>query len=209
LAAQVRYRHSVTTLPSEHDSLIRKALGTGFLDLQMARLWVDEEPGVAVTVRCAVIEAGLRVEIEGKGVGVVDALFAGLLSRYAGEYQSLRTIQLAGFAVSAALDTKQAKSGVDAMGTVTLDVMNSYGRRFTFTDSSRSLTASIARVVVASVQFFINAERAFITLTKAQKDAVARGRDDLATRYTAELAEVVECTSYADVIERLRGGSSS
>jgi len=54
------------------------------------------------------------------------------------------------------------------------------------------------------VEYFVNAERAFVTLSHARKDALARGRADLVARYTAELAEVVRSTSYAEIIDTLR-----
>ena len=174
-------------------------LGANFLEIALARLWVDEDPDGQTEVKAKVNERGQTVEVEGKGVGVVDAFFHALLARYAIEYQSLKTLRLAGFSVSADIDGKDAST--DAVGTVTIDVTNSDGRRFTFSDSSQSVTASIGRAVVAVVQHFVNAERAFITLFNARKDALERGRADLVARYTAELSEVVESTSYADVIE--------
>src|SRR6185436_14557278 len=58
---------------------------------------------------------------------------------------------------------------------VNLDVTNSEGRHFTFSDASRSVTSSAARVVLAMVQYFVNAERAFVTLHNARRDARARG----------------------------------
>jgi hypothetical protein len=178
-------------------------LGANYLELELERLWVDEdlkhEGAEATSVKARVSERGQSAEVEGKGVGVVDALFHALLARYAIEYQSLKTIRLAGFSVSAELDGKDAST--DAMGTVTIDVTNSDQRHFTFTDSSRSVTASIGCAALAVVQYFVNAERAFITLFNARKDALERGRADLVARYTAELSEVVESTSYAEVIE--------
>ena len=53
------------------------------------------------------IEGDQAVEVEGKGVGVVDALYNGLLDRYAREYQSLKTIQLTGFHVAADIETQE------------------------------------------------------------------------------------------------------
>jgi LeuA allosteric (dimerisation) domain len=194
------YSCGVTQEPQEHQELIRRVLGANFLALELVHLWVDEDPDGQAAVKAKVTERGQAVEVEGGGVGVVDAFFHALLARYAIEYQSLKTIRLAGFHVSANIDSKDA-SGADAVGTVTIDVTNSDGRHFTFADSSRSVTASIGRAVVAVVQYFVNAERAFITLWGARKDALERGRADLVARYTAELAEVVESTSYAEVIE--------
>jgi hypothetical protein len=192
----------VSTL--DHEPLIRRVLGTNYLQLGMVKLVVEEDPNDGSKVKAHITEGTEAVDVEGKGVGVVDAFYNGLLSRYAREYQSLKTIQLVGFKVDADIQTKKASAGVDAVGKVTLDVTNSEGRHFTFTDASRSVTTSTARSVLACVQYFINAERAFLTLYNARRDALTRGREDLVARYTAEMAEVVEATSYADVIANIR-----
>lgn len=191
----------VTTPP--HEQLIRRILGPNFLELKLSRLVIEELDG-STMVKVAALEGEQAVDVEGKGVGLVDALYAGLLDRYAREYQSLKTIQLTGFELAADIGTKKAQAGVDAVGRVMLDVTNSEGRHFTFTDSSRSVTTSTARAVLAMVQYFVNAERAFLTLHNARRDALSRGREDLVARYTAEMAEVVESTSYADVIASIR-----
>ena len=191
----------MTTPP--HEPLIRRVLGTNFLELKLERM-VIEETGSASTARVTFREGDQPHEVEGKGVGVVDAVHAALLDRYAREYQSLKTIQLSEFRVAADIETKKAQAGVDAVARVTLDVTNSEGRHFTFSDKSRSVTISISRAVLAVVQYFINAERAFVTLHNARRDALARGREDLVSRYTAEMAAVVESTSYAEVIANIR-----
>lgn len=188
----------------EHETLIKRILAANYLTLSLAKLVIDEDPTTGSTVKVTVTEGDQPVEVEGKGVGVVDALYGGLLGRYAREYESLKTIQLVGFHVAADIETKKALAGVDAVGKVTLDVTNSEGRHFTFTDASRSVTTSTARAVISCVQYFVNAERAFLTLFNARRDALARGREDLVARYTAEMAEVVESTSYAEVIAKAR-----
>ena len=192
----------MTTL--DHEPLIRRVLGANYLQLSLAKLSIEEDPGTGASVKVVVNEGDQPTNVEGKGVGVVDALWAALLDRYAREYQSLKTIALVGFQVGADMDTKKAQAGVDAVGRVTLDVTNSDGRHFTFSDQSRSVTTSTARAVIACVQYFVNAERAFLTLYNARRDAIARGREDLVARYTAEMAEVVEATSYAEVIANIR-----
>lgn len=191
----------MTTPP--HEQLIRRILGTNFLELKLRRLQITEHD-MTSEVKISVSEGDQSFDVEGKGIGVVDALYEGLLSRYAREYQSLKTIQLTGFKVAADIETKKAQAGVDAVGRVTIDVTNSEGKHFTFSDASRSVTISITRATLAMVQYFVNAERAFLTLHNARRDALARGREDLVSRYTAEMAEVVESTSYAEVIENIR-----
>lgn len=188
----------------DHEPLIRRVLGTNYLQLAINKLVVEEDPTDGSKVKALITEGAETVEVEGKGVGVVDALYNALLSRYAREYGSLKTIQLVGFQVAGDMQSKKVQAGVDAVGRVTLDFTNSEGRHFTFTDASRSVTTSTAKAVLLCVQYFVNAERAFLTLHNARRDALARGREDLVARYTAEMAEVVESTSYAEVIANIR-----
>ncbi len=188
----------------EQEPLIRRVLGDNFLELRLQRLIVDEQQSAGTTVKLVVAERDTTVDVEGKGVGAVDAMYAGLLARYGREYQSLKTLRLTGFHVSADLETRKAAAGVDAVSKVTLDVNNSEGRQFAFTHASRSMIFSTGTAVLAMVQYFVNAERAFLTLHNARRDALARGREDLVARYTSEMAEVVESTSYAEVIANIR-----
>jgi LeuA-like protein with dimerisation domain len=187
---------------SEHEALIRRVLDANYLPLALLRLNIDEDAGSTATIKVKVKEGEVLIDVEGTGVGVVDALYNALLERYGREYQSLKTIQIVGFHLTADMESKKRHDGVDAVGKVTLDVTNSEGRHFAFTDASRSVTTSSARAVLACVEYFVNAERAFLTLYNARKDALERGREDLVSRYTAELAEVVEATSYAEVLRR-------
>lgn len=173
------------------------------MELKLQRLAI-EEYDYTTTARVTVLEGDKTHEVEGKGIGTVDAIYAALLDRYAREYQSLKSIVLTSFHVTADMETKKAQTGVDSVGRVTIDVSNSEGRRFTFTDASRSVTISIARAVLGVVKYFVNSERAFVMLSNARKDAHQRGREDLVSRYTAELAIIVEATSYAEVIENLK-----
>jgi len=189
---------------SDQTDLIKRVLGSNFLALDLVKLSIDEDAGTSTHVRAKVSEGQQTVEVEGTGVGVIDALYNGLLDRYGREYQSLKTIQIVKFALAADMNSKKVQAGVDAVGMVTLEVTNSEGRYFSFTDASRSVTTSSARAVIACVQYFLNSERAFLTLYNARRDAIERGREDLVSRYTAELAEVVKSTSYAEVIANIR-----
>ena len=195
----------MTRRPPTNLELIRRVLGSEYLNLQVVHLTLEEESETGASrVKIATVQNGTSLTVEGEGVGLVDALIAGLFRRYEIEYQSLRSIELVSFQVHARFDTKKRRAGGDAICEVTLDVKNSEGTVFTFSDSSRSVAMSSARAVIAAVEYFVNAERAFITLYRSRQDARARSRDDLVTRYTEELAEVVKSTSYAEVIENIK-----
>jgi hypothetical protein len=196
----------VTKRPHENVELIRRVLGNDYLELKMQRFVLEEDGETATSkarIECLDNSGTLQV-VEGEGCGMVDAIFTGLLGRYAVEYQSLESIELASFKVLARLDTKQDHSGVDALGLVTVEVRNSEEHLFSFSDESRSIAMSTARSLLAVVEYFVNSERAFITLFKSLKDAQQRNRSDLVTRYTRELAEVVKSTSYAEVLEKMK-----
>ncbi len=194
----------VTGRPDDNLELIRRILGASYLELRLTRLSTEEVPELAARVTVEVSENGAATTIDGEGVGPIDALWGALVGRYAREYQSLKSLELAGFTVSASIESKRRRAGLDALARVELAVHNSEGKRFTFHDESRSVTASAARAVIAIAEYFVNAERAFVTLFHARKDALARARADLVARYTAEIAEVVKSTSYAEVIDSLR-----
>jgi LeuA allosteric (dimerisation) domain len=198
------YIESVTKRPHENLELIQRVLGDSYDKLVLERLILDEaEAFCSVVVEATDTHAG-KYRVEGKGRGMVDAIFCAMLDRYAQEYQSLKSIELANFKVEARLDTKEQKSGVDAVASVLIEVRNSEGKLFSFSDESRSVATSSARAVLAVVEYFVNAERAFITLYKSRKDAQDRHRDDLIARYTHEMAEVVKSTSYAEIIENIK-----
>lgn len=195
----------MTKRPHANLELIRRVLGSEFLQLQLKQLSLDEtfDPDKS-TVTFTTLDDEKELVVEGSGCGLVDAIWNAMLDRYAAEYESLKTIELSAFSVDARLDTKSNKVGVDSVGEVKLQVKNSDGLVFEFSDASRSITASSARAVLAALEYFINAERAFITLHRSREDAKERQRIDLVSRYTAELAEVVKSTSYAEVIEKIK-----
>jgi len=80
--------------------LIRRVLGDAYLSLTLQELTVKESV-VQGTVATVTDQESTNDEpvfvTTGKGVGVVDAVFHALLERYAREFGSLHSIELAGF----------------------------------------------------------------------------------------------------------------
>jgi hypothetical protein len=197
----------VTSRPHANLELIQRVLGENFLQLGIEKMIVEENfdpAGRTKVILHTKDQHGNQVVVDGDGVGVVDAIWLGLRRRYAAEYPSLKSLEIANFIVTARLDTKKYRDGTDAVGQVTLEIRNSDGTLFPFTDESRSITRSAARAVLAGVEYFVNAERAFVTLYRSRQDARERQRDDLVTRYTQELTEVVKSTSYSEVVENIK-----
>lgn len=190
------------------EELVKRVLGESYLSLKVDRYALSEDVGRGA--KCQVV-ATLRhendhqrmVEIKGEGVGFIDALYHGLIDHFAREFQSLETISFAGFSVQGQMETSDG-AGADAEGLISLVVHNSEGREFIFEESGRSLVAAAIAVVVGAAEYFVNSERAFISVHNAMNDARERRRSDLVATYTSQLAELVNTTSYTRVIESIK-----
>lgn len=195
----------MTKRPLKNLELIKRVLGDDYLELQLRHLTVVEESDDMCSVTFETVDTNNAAQtVSGHGQGLVDAVLEALYQRYAREYSSLESIELSNFRIEGLMDTRQNKGGGDAKATVVIEVRNSEGALFSFSDESRSIVSSSARAALAMVEYFVNAERAFIMLYKSRKDAQERNRTDLVSRYTREMAEVVRSTSYAEVIENIK-----
>jgi hypothetical protein len=188
--------------------LIRRVLKDDYLQLVVQdyemRENVAEGGPCHVTVRLKANGGEHTDTIQGHGVGSIEALYHGLMEHYAREFESLQTLQFTGFSVKGRMDTARDRKGLDAVAQVSLTVQNSDGRTFEFEEAGRSLVAAGLAVVVDACEYFVNSERAFISVYRALVDARERGRADLVQTYTNQLAELVNTTSYTRVIERIR-----
>ena len=103
---------------------------------------------------------------------------------------------------------QQPKKGTDAECAVTLVVKNTDEREFRFEDRGAFISRGIPEGWVEAAQYFINSERAYISVYRAPCDARERSRPDLIERYTGLLAQLVTTTSYSEVIERIQNESA-
>ena len=188
-------------------TLVGEVLDGTELRLRVDAYTLEEnlELGVAkITCTTRDEKTGERQVISGEGVGIVDAFFSGLIVRYSSQFQSLTTIRFADFQIKANLESGKRAARADMAANVTLRVLNSDGREFNFAHSSPSLTLSSIMVVLQAVEFFINSERAFTEVYRAVQHARRENRHDSIARYTAQLATLVEATSYSEVIEQIK-----
>jgi hypothetical protein len=191
------------------DALMKEILRDSYLELTIEKHTLEEDIAAGQSqIRAIVIPSGERPDmprrtIEGKGVGMVDAFFRGLIDQLSPEYPSLKTIRFVGFSVKGILDKSGPKgvAGSDAVGEVRLMVENSEDNEFEFTSKSRSITAASLQATLEAVEYFVNSERAFLMTHHALKDAETRGRHDLVQMFGRRLAELVQNTSYSDAIE--------
>lgn len=189
------------------DALVRRILGPAYLALDIVHYQVSEyvgpEGGCQVVVTLAdTARPDRREAITGRGVGVIDAIFHGLMSHYSRAFDSLGTVSFTGFEVRGCMGTRREPLGLDAEAEVIVKVVNAHRRPAEFSARGRSTLAAALAAVVRVVEHFVNAERAFVLIHRALVDARRRRRPDLVEQFTAELATLVDNTSYESVAPR-------
>jgi hypothetical protein len=188
------------------DRLARDVLGNSYIYFEFDHVELKEEVSQGrVSFNCELIRCGSgeRNAIRGQGVGMIDALFDGVILGFADEYPSLKTIAVSNFTIGSGFESAQGRKS-DATAEAKLDVENSEGTIFHFHRASPSITRSSIRTVLDALTFFINSERAYVQLHLALKDAKERRRSDLVVRYRTQMSTLVRATSYSEVIERLQ-----
>jgi len=186
---------------------MREVLSEEFRTFEVKRYSIEEDFGDGhCTIRCEAVEnPGERAfEVNGKGVGMLDAFFSALRQRYQGEFPSLGTIRFSSFSVRGLMGDAHAEQATDAQAEATVGVSNSSGREFHFSALSPSVSHSSIEAVLAAVEYFVNSEQAYVRIYKALQHHRTSGRPEMVARYTELLAEMVRNTSYSSAVERLQ-----
>lgn len=183
------------------DRLSREILRESYRSFTVEEMELSENDVVKLRVKLKRLPEGDLQEVEGKGVGLIDAFFDGVMKAWSDEYPSLKTIVVADFKLGSGFDGAKGRRS-DALAVATLRMRNGHENLFTFECKTPSVTRSSVRVALDALTFFINAERAWVQLQLAIKDATERRRSDLVQRYRQQMGTLVYATSY----ETLREG---
>jgi hypothetical protein len=213
LSAMTRYSETLSPDPrvSEVAEIVNEVLGASQVCLTLMHLALDEDIPtqqaiVKATIEIAREEGTREVEIEGRGVGLLDAFFEGLVAFFSKEYASLKSISVSDYQVN--LGTEDSSLGgrnSDADATAIIRVCNSDEQEYVFAHKTPSVTYSSALAAINVANFFINSEMAYVRMHMAIKDAKERRRSDLVEKYRGKMAVLVHATSYSEVVTRLDG----
>ena len=187
--------------------IMKEILGDKYLELEVVGYDLHEDFGRSETkIACKIRDTHSNelTVIEGRGVGIIDAFFHGLLDRLSQDYPSLQTIAVDKFTVTGKIASAVDSSHADAVCEVVLGIRNDKGIHFEFESESRSVTRAGINVTMLAAEYFVNSERAFIEAYRSQKSAREQNRQDLASRYTEIMSQLVRNTSYSEVIEQIR-----
>ena len=193
-------------------NLAKEILGDGHLVIEVVSLKLTEsfeEPLAKIDAKLVEISDNKpkKLQIQGQGVGLLDACFDAMLKGYEHNYCSLSSISIEDFTLNAHLDANNERNS-DAKVTALLRVKNSEAHEYCFQCTTTSISHSSVSAVQEAFAFFINAELAYVRLYKAWADAKERGRHDLIDRYRNQMALLVHATSYEKLVARLKNEQS-
>lgn len=192
------------------DVIAREVLGSNYMRLQVKSLELQEDfaamsSRLRAKVDCIISDNTRELNLEGQGVGLVDAAFEGMMKAFAPEHISLTAISIDDFSISIRFRGTEGRKS-DAYAIALLRMRNSENHEYAFTYRTPSISQSSLAVVTEAVAFFVNSERAYTQLHLALSDARTRNRFDLAERYQQQMAILVTATSYKQVVEKMNKG---
>ncbi len=170
------------------------------------RLEEDFETGTA-EITCTLLNKTTNNDlrtVQGRGAGLVDALFLALRNDLAKSFPSLESIRFHDFSIRALMGSRTDKTGSDAEAQVTLTVLSSEDVEFAFTATSRSIARASVDATLQAVGYFVNSEKAFIEIYNILQHYRKENRSDLVTKYQLLLGQMVQNTSYTEVIQQIR-----
>ena len=183
---------------------IKDILKRDYINLKLVELLIKENTAEDKTeVNCKFMFNKKKLTIKGKGKGPVDALFGALVDKFSAEYCSLKNLHFARFSVEADIEKYLRYSRTDAVVEATLEIDNNC-EALLFREKSNSVSFVSAKVILAAIEHFINAEKCVTMLYSNIQNAKKRNRGDMTNIYTQQLAEIVKNISYENVIQKLK-----
>ena len=189
--------------------IIQGILKRDYISLKLIELLIKENVAEDKTeINCKFLFGKRKLTIKGTGKGPVDALFGALIDNFSDEYCSLKNLYFARFSVEADVEKHLKHSRTDAMVEATLEIDNDCDALL-FREKSNSVSFASAKVVLAAIEHFINAEKCVTMLYNNIQNAKKRNRGDMTGIYTRQLAEIVKNVSYENVIQKLKEKNES
>ncbi|RAL22148.1 hypothetical protein DL240_09845 [Lujinxingia litoralis] len=187
-------------------SLMREILQEDYLTLAIKAYSLEERLDQdECQIRFQLEEPGGKLaQVEGRGVGTIDALFRGLRQHLAHDYPSLSSIAFSQFAIQGLFNSEDGQESSRAWAEATVGIVNSQGREFVFQTRQPSVSRAGIEATVKAAEYFVNSERTYVRLHEILEHYRKEGRTDLVEKYTDLMTQVVQNTSYSEVVERIR-----
>lgn len=188
-------------------SLMKEILQDDYVNLRVDSYVLRENLAEeASEISCKIVDEGHEpMTVEGHGVGIIDALFNGLKTRLADDYPSLESIRFSEFSIQGLISSDDGPEvATEAEAVATVGIRNSEGKEFIFESRAPSVSRAGLQATAQAAEYFINSERTYVRLHEILQHYKEQGRTDLVEKYTDLMTQVVQNTSYSEVVEQIR-----
>ncbi|MFB6351464.1 MAG: alpha-isopropylmalate synthase regulatory domain-containing protein [Bradymonadaceae bacterium] len=188
-------------------SKMKEVLQDDYLHLEVDKYTLTENLAEETcTIQCSLRRVdGTNFTVEGEGVGAIDAFFAALRDRLADDYPSLKSIRFSEFKIEGLLSSEAGpRQTTKAEAEATVGILNSEDKQFVFKSKAPSVSRSGIEATLKAAEYFVNSERTYVKLHEILEHYRSEGRTDLVDKYTDLMSEVVENTSYSEVVEDIK-----
>lgn len=186
---------------------MREILQEDYLELEVSEYRLSEDlSSEACQIHCTLEDAeGSTYEVEGRGVGAIDAFFAALRDHFADDYPSLKSIRFSEFKIEGLISSEVGPDQTTkAEAEATVGILNSEDREFIFKSKAPSVSRSGLEATLKAAEYFVNSERTYVRLHELLEHYRSEGRTEQVEKYTNLMSEVVENTSYSEVVEEVK-----
>lgn len=190
---------------------MKEVLQEDYLELEVSSYQLTEDLSEETSrIECTLTGAeGSNFEVEGSGVGAIDAFFAALRDHFADDYPSLKTIRFSKFKIEGLMSSDVGPDETTkAEAEATVGILNSEDRELIFKSTAPSVSRAGLEATLQGAEYFVNSERTYVRLHEILEHYRSEGRTDLVEKYTDLMSEVVENTSYSEVAEEIKGDVS-
>lgn len=187
-------------------SLMKEILQEDYVELDVDSYTLEEKFDEGkCRIICRMSDDGEgEVEVTGEGVGTIDALFTALRSHLAADYPSLKSIRFSQFSIRGLMSSENDEASTKAEAEATVGIVNSEEREFVFQSKFPSVSRAGIEATVDATEYFVNSERTYVRLHEILEHYRSEGRTDLVEKYTDMMSQVVQNTSYSEVVEQIR-----
>ena len=185
------------------ESIAREAQEGKWTNLKISSFSLEEdvEENISTIKYDIALDGGSTRTINGKGQGLVDALFNSLVKNLSKEFLSLEQLEFQDFSVRVSFKQARRAARTDAPVEVCLAISTSPFYETYFRHKSVSLVSASIEVVRKSIEYFINLEKAFFLLRGDVQSAKERNRDDLIGINSDKVVEIIKIISFEKILK--------
>lgn len=185
-------------LKTKINEVVKEILSDNYLSFSLDSVKI-EETSVSSLVCLDISSKTTKTYNTGNYCGLSDNIFTAGFSACTNKieplYTSIKNIRL----ISIKSDKCNISLGAQSPSTTIVTMRNGHYNHFEFLNEAVRNVRDVFSVIISGLEFFVNAERAFVQTKAAMIDAAARNRQDLLERLGYNLSYVTQANDFSRI----------